>query len=82
MANEDKMKALDAALANIEKQFGKGTVMKLGDSAADMNVEAIPTGSLSLDLALGIGGVPKGRILLQKYKRVVESQDLLMQNMH
>ena len=63
MANEDKMKALDAALANIEKQFGKGSVMKLGDSAADMNIEAIPTGSLSLDLALGIGGVPKGRII-------------------
>ncbi len=59
----DKMKALDAALANIEKQFGKGTVMKLGDSAANMNVEAIPTGSLSLDIALGIGGVPKGRII-------------------
>lgn len=63
MANEDKMKALDAALANIEKQFGKGTVMKLGDSANSMNVEAIPTGSLSLDVALGIGGVPKGRII-------------------
>ncbi len=63
MANEDKMRALDAALANIEKQFGKGTVMKLGDQAASMNVEAIPTGSLSLDLALGIGGVPKGRII-------------------
>lgn len=63
MANEEKMKALDAALANIEKQFGKGTVMKLGDTAANMNVEAIPTGSLSLDLALGIGGVPKGRII-------------------
>ncbi|MBQ8085057.1 MAG: recombinase RecA [Lachnospiraceae bacterium] len=66
MANNDmndKMKALDAALANIEKQFGKGTVMKLGDSVASMNVEAIPTGSLSLDLALGIGGVPKGRII-------------------
>lgn len=63
MANEDKLKALDAALANIEKQFGKGTVMKLGDTAATMNVEAIPTGSLSLDLALGIGGVPKGRII-------------------
>ena len=59
----DKLKALDAALANIEKQFGKGTVMKLGDSAANMNIEAIPTGSLSLDLALGIGGVPKGRII-------------------
>ncbi len=63
MANDDKQKALDAALANIEKQFGKGTVMKLGDQAANMNVEAIPTGSLSLDLALGIGGVPKGRII-------------------
>ncbi|MCM1157676.1 MAG: recombinase RecA [Bacteroidales bacterium] len=63
MANEDKLKALDAALANIEKQFGKGAVMKLGDTAATMNVEAIPTGSLSLDLALGIGGVPKGRII-------------------
>ncbi len=63
MANEEKLKALDAALANIEKQFGKGTVMKLGDSAANMNVESIPTGSLSLDLALGIGGVPKGRII-------------------
>lgn len=60
---QEKMKALDAALANIEKQFGKGTVMKLGDSAAHMNVEAVPTGSLSLDLALGIGGVPKGRII-------------------
>lgn len=59
----DKMKALDAALANIEKQFGKGTVMKLGESTANMNVEAIPTGSLSLDIALGIGGVPKGRII-------------------
>lgn len=61
--NNDKMKALDAALANIEKQFGKGTVMKLGDSASTMNVEAVPTGSLSLDIALGIGGVPKGRII-------------------
>ena len=63
MANEEKLRALDAALANIEKQFGKGTVMKLGDSASSMNVEAVPTGSLSLDLALGIGGVPKGRII-------------------
>ena len=63
MANEERLRALDAALANIEKQFGKGTVMKLGDSAANMNVEAVPTGSLSLDLALGIGGVPKGRII-------------------
>ncbi|MDO5156702.1 MAG: recombinase RecA [Eubacteriales bacterium] len=63
MANEEKMKALDAALANIEKQFGKGTVMKLGDSTSNMNIDAVPTGSLSLDLALGIGGVPKGRII-------------------
>lgn len=63
MASEERLKALDAALANIEKQFGKGTVMKLGDSAANMNIEAVPTGSLSLDLALGIGGVPKGRII-------------------
>lgn len=61
--NEDKMKALDAAISNIEKQFGKGSVMKLGDSATNMNVECIPTGSLSLDIALGIGGIPKGRII-------------------
>ena len=53
--NEDKMKALDAAISNIEKQFGKGSVMKLGDSATNMNVECIPTGSLSLDIALGLG---------------------------
>ena len=59
--NEDKLRALDAALGQIEKQYGKGAVMKLGDSAANMNVETIPTGSLSLDIALGLGGVPKGR---------------------
>lgn len=63
MAKEDKLKALDAAIAQIEKQYGKGSVMKLGDSSAQMNVEAVPTGSLSLDLALGIGGLPKGRII-------------------
>lgn len=63
MAKEDKLKALDAAIAQIEKQYGKGSVMKLGDSTAQMNVEAVPTGSLSLDLALGIGGLPKGRII-------------------
>ena len=51
--NEDKLRALDAALGQIEKQYGKGAVMKLGDSAANMNVETIPTGSLSLDIALG-----------------------------
>ena len=61
--NEDRLRALDAALGQIEKQYGKGAVMKLGDSAANMNVETIPTGSLSLDIALGLGGVPKGRII-------------------
>ena len=63
MASEDKLKALDAALAQIERQYGKGSVMKLGDSGAKMNIETIPTGSLSLDLALGLGGFPKGRII-------------------
>lgn len=63
MVKEEKMRALDAALGQIEKQFGKGSVMKLGDSAANMNVETVPTGSLSLDIALGLGGVPRGRII-------------------
>ncbi len=63
MLKEEKMKALDAALANIEKQFGKGSVMKLGDSTVNMNIETVPTGSLSLDIALGLGGVPKGRVV-------------------
>ncbi|OYP35257.1 recombinase RecA, partial [Lachnotalea glycerini] len=63
MVKEDKLKALDAALANIEKQFGKGSVMKLGDAGANMNVETVPTGSLSLDIALGMGGIPKGRVI-------------------
>lgn len=63
MAKEDKLRALDAALSSIEKNFGKGAVMKLGDPAAAMNVETVPTGSLSLDIALGLGGVPKGRIV-------------------
>jgi len=60
---EDKRKALDAALGQIEKQFGKGAVMKLGDTSTKMNVEVVPSGSLSLDIALGVGGVPKGRII-------------------
>ena len=60
---EDKQKALDAALSQIEKQFGKGAVMKLGDNNAKMAVEVVPTGSLSLDLALGLGGMPRGRII-------------------
>lgn len=63
MVKEDKLKALEGALGQIEKQFGKGSVMKLGDTAANMNVETVPTGSLSLDIALGLGGVPKGRII-------------------
>lgn len=63
MDKNDKLKALDAALGQIEKQFGKGAVMKLGDSAAQMNVETVPTGALSLDIALGLGGIPKGRIV-------------------
>ena len=61
--NDEKQKALDAALSQIEKQFGKGSVMKLGDSGNNMNVETIPTGSLSLDIALGLGGIPKGRVI-------------------
>ena len=61
--NEEKLRALEAALGQIEKQYGKGSVMKLGDSQANMNVETVPTGSLSLDIALGLGGVPKGRII-------------------
>ena len=60
---KDKMKALDAAIANIEKHYGKGSIMKLGDNTKNMDVETVPTGSLSLDLALGLGGVPKGRIV-------------------
>ena len=60
---EDKLKALDAAISQIEKQYGKGAIMKLGDSGANMNVETVPTGCLSLDIALGLGGVPKGRII-------------------
>ena len=63
MAKEDKLKALDAAISSIERNFGKGAVMKLGDPAAAMQVETVPTGSLSLDVALGLGGVPKGRIV-------------------
>ncbi len=63
MAKEDKIKALEAAISNIERSYGKGAVMKLGDPSASMNVETIPTGSISLDIALGMGGVPKGRII-------------------
>ena len=63
MEKDEKLKALDVALSQIERQYGKGAVMKLGDPAAQMNVETIPTGSLSLDVALGLGGIPKGRVI-------------------
>ncbi|MCR5546162.1 MAG: recombinase RecA [Lachnospiraceae bacterium] len=63
MANEDKLKALDVAISQIEKQYGRGSIMKLGDSSNQMQVETIPTGSISLDIALGQGGFPKGRII-------------------
>ena len=63
MAKDDKIRALESALAQIEKQYGKGSVMKFGDTNANMNIETIPTGSISLDIALGLGGVPKGRIV-------------------
>ena len=59
----DKTKALDAALKQIEKDFGKGSIMKLGAASAKMNIETIPTGALSLDLALGVGGIPRGRVI-------------------
>ncbi len=63
MEREDKLKALDAAMLQVERQFGKGALMKLGDPASKLNVETIPTGSLSLDIALGLGGIPKGRVI-------------------
>lgn len=63
MAGTDKLKALDIALSQIEKQFGKGSIMKLGEASAKMEVEVIPTGALALDIALGVGGIPRGRII-------------------
>ena len=59
----DKQKALDIAMSHIDRQFGKGSIMRLGEKAASMERDAIPTGSLSLDLALGIGGIPRGRVV-------------------
>jgi len=59
----DKEKALEIALAQIEKQFGKGAIMKLGDNTANLNISAIPTGCIDLDIALGVGGIPRGRII-------------------
>jgi recombination protein RecA len=61
--NEQKSKALAAALAGIEKQFGKGAIMRMGEDNPQMQVEVISTGSLALDLALGIGGLPRGRVV-------------------
>ena len=63
IAREEKLRALDAAISQIEKQYGKGSVMKLGDPNMNMNIETVPTGSISLDIALGLGGFPKGRII-------------------
>ena len=63
MAKDDRLKALDAAIAQIEKQYGRGSIMKLGDNSSHMQVETVPTGSISLDIALGQGGLPKGRIV-------------------
>ena len=60
---DDRKKALEVALGKIEKDFGKGSVMKLGSSMENMHVEVIPTGSLQIDFALGVGGLPKGRIV-------------------
>ena len=62
MAEEQKTQALELAIGHIEKQFGKGAIMRLGEASAHMQIEAIPTGSISLDLALGIGGIPRGRV--------------------
>ena len=62
-AKDEREKALEAAMAQIQKQFGKGAIMKLGEGAAQMNIETVSTGSISLDLATGVGGVPKGRIV-------------------
>lgn len=60
---DERSKALDAAITQIQKQFGKGSIMKLGDSLEGLNIETIPSGSLSLDIALGVGGIPRGRIV-------------------
>src|SRR5438045_9716245 len=63
MAEADKSKAIETAISQIEKQFGKGAIMKLGEASQRMAVDTIPTGSIALDIALGVGGVPRGRVL-------------------
>ena len=60
---EGRRKALEVALAQIDKQFGKGSIMRLGDTKATYDIEVIPSGSLALDIALGVGGLPRGRII-------------------
>ena len=60
---DERQKALEAAIGKIQKDFGQGSIMKLGESMAQMNIEVIPTGALSLDIALGVGGIPRGRII-------------------
>ena len=75
MNKDEKLKALDAALTQIEKAYGKGSVMKLGDSRANMNIETVPTGSISLDIALGLGGVWIGIAPMQD--RMDEVHDML-----
>ena len=60
---DERQRALDAAISQIQKNYGQGSIMKLGDSMSNMNIEVIPTGSLSLDIALGVGGIPRGRII-------------------
>src|SRR5512145_2320776 len=63
MEDSNRKKALSAALSQIEKQFGKGSVMRLGEHPANQDIEVVPTGSLGLDIALGVGGVPRGRVV-------------------
>src|SRR5579871_6601257 len=62
-SDTDKQRALDAAIAQIDRAFGKGSVMKLGSKGSKLDIESIPTGSLGLDLALGVGGLPRGRVI-------------------
>tara|TARA_Y100000031_G_scaffold20498_1_gene21031 strand:+ start:295 stop:579 length:285 start_codon:yes stop_codon:yes gene_type:complete len=76
LENKEKNKALDAAISQITENFGKGSVMKLGQQAA-MDIDSISTGSLSLDLALGIGGLPKGRVIEIYGPEALEKQRLL-----
>jgi len=71
---ENRKKALAAALSQIEKQFGKGSVMRLGDAGATYEVDSIPTGSLGLDIALGVGGIPRGRVIEMKVNDLLVSQ--------